>query len=100
MSPLGAAPDAARKAASVRGLSAYVSNPRVSLLLAIVVRQPPPPADPWLRAMFNEVFDRMQAMIEGRGDGEFSPDEAARWWALVCELTDIQQAMREARSRP
>jgi hypothetical protein len=53
--------------------------------------------DPWLQAMLDDVYDRLRAMSEARGGGEFSPEEEARYWALVCELTDIDHALREAK---
>jgi hypothetical protein len=56
--------------------------------------------DPWLEAMLRDVYDRLRAMSEARGAGEFSPDEEARYWDLVCELTEIDPAMREAGVTP
>jgi hypothetical protein len=58
---------------------------------------PQPPADPWLEAMLQDVYDRLGRMIQARGDGEFSADAEARYWALVRELEEIDDAMREAR---
>jgi hypothetical protein len=54
-------------------------------------------ADPWLETMLRDVYDRLRAMSEARGGGEFSPEEEARYWALVCELEEIDHAIREAR---
>jgi hypothetical protein len=53
-------------------------------------------ADPWLEAMLCDVYDRLRAMSEARGGGQFSPEEEARYWALVRELTEIDHAIREA----
>ena len=63
----------------------------------IVVRQPMT-EDPWLRAMLDDVYDRLRVMDEAKGDGGFSAEEARRYWALVCELIEIDHAMR-ARER-
>ena len=41
------------------------------------------------------MYDRLGVMIEQRGEGEFSPEEEARYWALVRELTEIDHAMRD-----
>jgi hypothetical protein len=59
------------------------------------VGQPRLPDDPWLRAMLDDVYARLGAMIKARGDGEFSPDDEARYWALVRELTEIDHAIHE-----
>jgi hypothetical protein len=58
--------------------------------------------DPWLEAMLDDVYDRLGAMTKARGAGEFSAEESARYWALVCELTEIDHAIRdgEPRARP
>jgi hypothetical protein len=55
------------------------------------------PGDPWLQAMLDDVYDRLGVMIKARGAGEFSPEEEARYWALVRELTEIDHAIREAK---
>ena len=57
-------------------------------------------ADPWLEAMLRDVYESLGAMTKARGGGEFSPEEEARYWALVCELTEINHAMREAGVTP
>jgi hypothetical protein len=61
---------------------------------------PQQPADPWLEAMLYDVYDRLGAMTKARGDGEFSAEEEARYWALVRELTEIDHAMYEAGADP
>jgi hypothetical protein len=61
----------------------------------IVVRQPPQPPDPWLQAMLDDVYNRLRAMSEARGKGEFSDEESARYFALVRELEDIDDTMRD-----
>jgi hypothetical protein len=55
------------------------------------------PADPWLKAMLDDVSDRIRAMIEARGDGEFSREEDLRYMRLVRKLAEISTAMHEAR---
>jgi hypothetical protein len=50
--------------------------------------------DPWLEAMLDDVYDRLGAMTKARGKGEFSDEESARYWALVCEFEEIHDAMR------
>jgi hypothetical protein len=62
--------------------------------IQIVVRLPPQ-ADPWLEAMLDDVHDRLGAMTKARGAGEFSDEESARYWALVCELEEISTAIRD-----
>ena len=53
------------------------------------------PPDPWLERMLDDVNDRLDAMTKARGAGEFSADESARYWALVCELEEIDHAIRD-----
>jgi hypothetical protein len=55
--------------------------------------------DPWLQAMLDDVYDRLRKMSEARRNGEFSPEEAARYWALVRELTEIDRAILRDRER-
>ena len=50
--------------------------------------------------MFHDVCDRMRALIEGRGDRLFSPDEEAGYDELERELAGINQAMHEAGADP
>jgi hypothetical protein len=52
-------------------------------------------ADPWLERMLADVYERLGAMTKARGAGEFSDEESARYWALVCELEDIDHAIRD-----
>ena len=57
----------------------------------------PRQADPWLEAMLRDVYDRFTAIDKACGDRDFSPEEEARYWALVSEFCEIDDAMREAR---
>jgi hypothetical protein len=52
--------------------------------------------DPWLRAMFDDVCERMSAMLGARGDRLCSRDEEVRYGELVRELAEINHAMHEA----
>ncbi len=72
-------------------------------LLRQALTDPKPPYkakhadDPWLNAMLDDVHERMSAMIEARGDGEFSREQDLRYMRLVRELAEISTAMHEAR---
>jgi uncharacterized protein (DUF433 family) len=54
--------------------------------------------DPWLTRLLDDVYESLGAMTKARGSGEFSAEESARYWALVDELEEIDDAMREARA--
>jgi hypothetical protein len=54
--------------------------------------------DPWLTRLLDDVYESLGAMTKARGSGEFSAEESARYWALVRELDEIDDAMREARA--
>jgi hypothetical protein len=53
--------------------------------------------DPWLTRLLDDVYESLGAMTKARGKGEFSDEESARYWALVCELEEIDDALRETR---
>jgi|SRR5271167_43429 len=85
--------------------AAHIANVRRRgrAILRQALKDPKPyeakPADPWLETMFHDVCDRIRAMIEARGDGEFSREEDLRYIRLVRELAEISTAMHEARAR-
>jgi hypothetical protein len=53
--------------------------------------------NPWLRVAFDDVCARIKAMLEARGDGDFSREEDVRYAELVRELDETSHAMHEAR---
>jgi hypothetical protein len=58
-----------------------------------------PPADPWLEAMFDDVHERIRALMEARSEDEWRRDEDRVYMRLVRELAEISTAMHDARRR-